>query len=104
MKRRLVTTIVLLVLAVLFLPDEASTLLASIAVLGVRSGVGGGPSGANPSTRVLTGDTLIDGTGREAIPDEEPSRFSLAVSLKTAGALGLAVPPSMRLRADRVRE
>jgi ABC-type uncharacterized transport system substrate-binding protein len=48
--------------------------------------------------RVLRGDKPSD------IPVEQAARFELAVNLKTARTLGLKVPQSILLRADRVIE
>jgi putative ABC transport system substrate-binding protein len=38
------------------------------------------------------------------MPMEEPREFRLVLNLRTARAIGLAVPGSVRLRADEVIE
>jgi putative ABC transport system substrate-binding protein len=47
---------------------------------------------------------VLNGRDAGELPIEQPTRFHLTLNLKTARALGLAVLPSLRLRADEVIE
>jgi len=49
-------------------------------------------------------DKILNGAKPADLSVEQPSRFDLAVNLKTAKALGIAMPRAILLRADRVIE
>jgi putative ABC transport system substrate-binding protein len=70
----------------------------------------GGLAGYGPSQRQLFmragyfAKWILDGANPGELPVEQPTRLDLAINLKTARALYLAVPPTLLARADEVIE
>ena len=64
-----------------------------------------GPNFSDNAKRAATYvHKILKGTKPAELPVEQPTRLELVINLQTAKSLGLTIPPTVLLRADRVIE
>ena len=61
-----------------------------------------GPSAFRHGTKLV--HKVLQGIHPRDIPIEQPTKFELAINLRTAKAIGLTIPETFLLRADALLE
>jgi putative ABC transport system substrate-binding protein len=80
----------------------ASTTRAFVDIGGLMSFGADGPATFRHGAKFV--QRILEGKQPKDIPIEQPTKFELAINLKTAKAIGLTIPERFLLRADAVLE
>jgi len=89
-------------LAIKYRVPMASTTRAFADIGGLMSFGADGPAAFRHSAKFV--QRILQGREPKDLPIEQPTKFELAVNLKTAKAMGLTIPESFLLRADALIE
>jgi putative ABC transport system substrate-binding protein len=89
-------------MAIKYRVPTASTTRAFADIGGLMSFGADGPASFRHSAKFV--QRILQGWQPKDLPIEQPTKFELAINLKTAKALGLTVPSTMQLLADEVIE
>ena len=89
-------------LAIKYRLPMASTTRAFADIGGLMSFGADGPSAFRHCTKLV--QKILQGRQPKDIPIEQPTKFELAINLRSAKAMGLKIPDSFLLRADVVLE
>jgi putative tryptophan/tyrosine transport system substrate-binding protein len=89
-------------LAIKYRLPAASTGRAFADIGGLMSFGADGPAAVRHGTKFV--QKILQGKQPKDMPIEQPTKFELAINLKTAKAIGLTIPQTFLLRADAVLE
>jgi putative ABC transport system substrate-binding protein len=89
-------------MAIKYRLPAASTTRAWVDIGGLMSFGADGPAAVRHGTKFV--QRILQGRQPNDLPIEQPTKFELAINLKTAKAIGLSVPETFLLRANTLLE
>jgi len=89
-------------LAIKYRLPAASTTRAFVEIGGLMSFGADGPAAVRHGTKFV--QRILQGRQPKDLPIEQPTKFELAINLKTAKTIGLTIPEAFLLRADALLE
>jgi putative tryptophan/tyrosine transport system substrate-binding protein len=89
-------------IAIKYRLPAASTTRAFVEIGGLMSFGADGPTSVRHGAKFV--QRILQGRQPKDLPIEQPTKFELAINLKTAKAIGLTIPETFLLRADALLE